>query len=423
MMRFGLLLFSCAGFLSGQLRPFNYDESKVGTYTLPDPLMFANGKPVKTPRDWMNRRRPELLELFANEMFGRTPTRKLPAHYQVTSEDRLALNGAAIRKQVTITFSDSPLTPRIHLLLYLPAIAKTPVPVVLALNFDGNQTISAEPGITLNDVWVRQPGNRTKMIRKPADPKTRGAAASRWPLEKIIAHGFGLATVYSGDIEPDFDGGLPYGVRPLFFREGQTGPEEHDWGCLGAWAWGLSRTLDYLETDQRVDADHVLLMGHSRMGKAALWAGAQDPRFAIVISNESGEGGAAISKRDFGEAIEHLNAVFPHWYSRAYRKYSGHPDQLPFDAHELIALIAPRPLYVSAAHDDLEADAKGQFLAAAFAGPVYQLLGKQGLGTEVMPGLEQPIVHTIAFHERRGKHDVTAYDWDQYLKFADMQWK
>jgi hypothetical protein len=234
-------------------------------------------------------------------------------------------------------------------------------------------------------------------------------------LEKILAHGYGLAHIYYDDIEPDFEGGAQYGVRPVFFAQGPDAG-----AAIAAWTWGLSRALDYLETDKQIDAKHVAVFGHSRLGKTALWAGAEDTRFAMVISNCSGEGGAALSRREFGEQPRHLNKSFPYWFDANYKKYSDHESDLPFDQHELIALIAPRPVYVATAEEDLWADPKGQFLAEVAAGPVYELLGKKGLGTDQWPAVHQPIMHDIGYHHRAGKHDVTAYDWDQYLAFADL---
>ncbi len=414
------VLLAC--FSAGAQRPdTNYDEAKVPKYTLPDPLVMANGRRVRDAKTWQNQRRPEILELYRTEVFGRSPSQQIKPAVKVNSVDQHALGGKAVRKQVTFWLAGENHGPKMDLLIYLPAGTKKPAPVFLGLSFAGNQTVSTDPGVELAEEWVRDPDTKA-MVKRRASEKSRGAAAEQWQLEKILEHGYGLATIYYGDIEPDFDGGIPYGVRPLFFKPGQTAPAADEWAAIGAWAWGLSRAMDYLETDPDVDARHVAVFGHSRLGKTALWAGAQDTRFAMAISNESGEGGAAISRRDFGERTTDLNTRFPHWFCANFRKYNDREDQMPFDSHMLLALVAPRPLYVASAEGDQWSDPRGEFLGAVNASPVYQLLGKPGIGTDQMPALNEPIMHTVAYHIRAGKHDVTAYDWEQYLKFADIQW-
>ncbi|MGA2773811.1 MAG: acetylxylan esterase [Bryobacteraceae bacterium] len=414
------VLLAC--FCAGAQRPdVIYDEARVPKYTLPDPLVMANGERVRDARTWQDRRREEILDLYRTEVFGRNPLRRPKPTVKVNSVDLHALGGKAVRKQVTFWFAGENHGPKMDLLIYLPPGPRKPSPVFLGLSFAGNQTVSADPGIELGEEWVRDPASKA-MVKRRASEKSRGAAAEQWQLEKILEHGYGLATIYYGDIEPDFDGGIQYGVRPLFFKPDQTAPAADEWGAIGAWAWGLSRAMDYLAADRGVDARHVAVFGHSRLGKTALWAAAQDTRFAMAISNESGEGGAAISRRDFGERTTDLNTHFPHWFCANFRKYNDREDQMPFDSHMLLALVAPRPLYVASAEGDQWSDPRGEFLGAANASPVYQLLGKQGLGTDQMPALHQPIMHTVAYHVRAGKHDVTAYDWEQYLKFADLQW-
>jgi hypothetical protein len=395
-----------------------YDEAKVPKYTLPDPLLLKDGERVRDVKTWTARRRPEILELYRTEVYGGVPTTPVKVRFEAGAADPHALDGKAVRKQVTAYFGPKQNGPKMDILIYLPPGATKPVPVFLALSFSGNQTITNDPGVKPGDDWVRDPITKT-MVRRPAG---RGASAQQWQLEKILAAGYALATIYYGDIEPDFDAGIPYGVRPLFFKPGQTAPAPGEWGAIGAWAWGLSRAMDYLETDRAIDAKHVALMGHSRLGKAALWAGAQDTRFSIVISNESGEGGAAISRRDFGERTKDLNTHFPWWFSGNFKKYDEHEDEMPFDSNFLLSLIAPRPLYVASAEGDRWSDPRGEFLGALNAGPVYELFGKQGLGTSQMPQVHEPVQHDVAYHIRAGKHDVTAYDWEQYLKFARMHW-
>jgi hypothetical protein len=399
----------------------NFDEGKVPSYTLPDPLVLAGGQPVRDAKTWTSRRRPEILELYRSEMFGRSASSSRKLNYEVTSEDRQALGGKAVRKQITIYFSDKSDGPRMEVLLYLPAAARKAAPVFVALGFAGNQTVTSDPGIPLGNEWVMDRESK-KYSRRKATEESRGRAAQQWQVEQILAHGYGLATVYAGDIEPDFNGGLPYGIRPLFYKNGQTAPAADDWGALGAWAWGLSRVMDYLEKDRDVDAKRVGVFGHSRMGKTALWAGAQDTRFSLVISNESGEGGAAIARRDYGERTKDLNEHFPYWFCGNFKKYNDREDALPVDSHMLLALIAPRPLYVASAEGDQWSDPKGEFLGALKASPVYELFGRHGIAEQPMPGLRTPVGDSVRYHIRDGKHDVTAYDWEQYLKFADTQW-
>jgi hypothetical protein len=411
MRSFALLLLPLAAGLSQQRPDVIYDEAKVPAYTLPDVL-----GPAHDSKAWPARRE-QILELYRTEVFGHSPAKPANQKFTVVNVDRNALGGRAVRKLVTISFGGGP---ALHMLVYVPA-HKNAAPVFLGLSFSGNQTVCPDPAIPLGEEWVRDPDTK-QMVKRTAPEASRGRASEQWQLDKILAHGYGLATIYYGDIEPDFDGGMKYGVRPLFFRPGQTEPAPEEWGAIAAWAWGLSRAMDYLETDRDVDARHVAVFGHSRLGKTALWAGAQDTRFALVISNESGEGGAAISRRDYGERTQDLNAHFPHWFCANFRKYSGHEDQMPFDSHFLLALTAPRPLYVASAEGDQWSDPRGEFLGAVNASRVYELLGKPGLGTDQMPGIQQPIMHTVAYHIRAGKHDVTAYDWEQYLKFAGMHW-
>jgi hypothetical protein len=394
----------------------NTDESRVPPYVLPDPLMAADGTRIKTADEWNAKRRPELLQLFETEVYGRAPQQKPELRFQIESENRDALGGKAVRKEVTIHIE----TPRgklpLHLLLYAPKTDR-PVPVFLGLNFLGNQSVHSDPRITLCPSWVLGTPE-AGIVDHKATEATRGAEASRWQVEKVVDRGYAIAMMCCGDIDPDFDDGFKNGVHPLFYRDGQTAPELDEWGTIAAWAWGLSRALDYLETDKSVDSKHVAVIGHSRLGKTAVWAGACDPRFAMVISNNSGCGGAALSKRVFGETVGQINKKFPHWFCRNFRKYDDHEELLPVDQHELIALVAPRPVYVASASEDKHADPRGEFLSARNAEPVYRLFGKAGLGTDDMPPVDHPIGDTIHYHIRTGKHDVTEYEWQQYLDFA-----
>ena len=398
---------------------FNYDEAKVGTYTLPDPLTLANGAKVTDTATWKSKRRPEIFKLFESQMQGRSPARTKDMRFEVTSTDKSALGGKATRKEITVHFGAEKDAALMHLLVYFPNGAKQPAPVFLGVNFDGNHTINPDPAITLTEQWTWNSKEKRSELTRPAD-STRGKSIGRWPLEMVLARGYAVATIPRADIEPDYAEGWHHGVRGYFLKKsGKSEFAPDDWGAIAAWAWGLSRALDYFETDKDVDAKRVVVMGHSRMGKAALWAGAADERFAAVISNDSGESGAAISRRDFGETVLRINTSFPHWFCANYKQYGTNVAALPFDAHMLVALSAPRPVYVASAEEDKWADPKGEFLAAKNAEPVYALFKKAGLGVTDWPSVNQPVGEVVCYHVRTGKHDVLDYDWEQYLNFAD----
>ncbi len=397
----------------------NYDEAKVSAYTLPDPLRSNDGRVVTNARMWSQSRRGEILRDLSNLMYGLTPELPIKLRAEVTAVRRDAVEGFATRTLVTLEFFDDPAAPRIHLALYLPNGATGPVPVFLGLNYYGNASVERDPEIPLTEAWMR-PVREAGVVGNRATEATRGIHASRWPLEMALRRGHGIATFYYGDVEPDHLEGWREGIRGYALkRSGRSERAPNEWGALGAWAWGMSRTLDYLAAHPGVDARRVVVFGHSRHGKAALWAGAQDERFALVISNNSGEGGAALARRNFGENIAYSIAHASWRYCDRFRDYTDRPHELPFDQHMLIALMAPRPVYVASATEDGLSDPKGEFLGAVSAAPVYRLFGRVGLGTMEWPAPDRPVGDTIGYHLRTGAHDITAFDWAQYLDFAE----
>ncbi|MDD4515140.1 acetylxylan esterase [Massilibacteroides sp.] len=399
------------GGVRAQSRGENYDESKVPVYTLPDPLICENGQRVTSVRQWETTRRPELLNMFSSQMYGITPKEDIPVEYQIVSEKKNAFQGKASCKQIRFCFKKNGKEIEAMLILYTPNAIKGKVPVFLSYNFMGNQSIDADEDILVS------PG--LKFVKSPDDKSMeRGYQQSRWPIEMILDAGFGLATMCYHDIYPDDNALKDKSVLALFDDYEQTNGRPDAWQALGGWAWGLSRIMDCLEKDDRVNEKQVVVMGHSRQGKATLWSGAQDKRFAIVISNNSGCGGAALSKRRYGETFRIMTNSFPHWLCKTAEQYADNEDMLPFDQHELIALIAPRPVYIASAQEDRWADPKGEFLSGVHAASVYELYGLKGLGVTEMPAVNQPIMNNIGYHIRPGKHDVMDIDWQNYIRFA-----
>jgi len=404
--------------LSARNKRANYREERVPAYTLPDPLMMADGSQVATPAQWRKKRRPELLELFRSCVYGRAPEPPESRASRSFDVDRAALGGQAIREQVTVFLTGREGGPCMDLLIYRPAGAQRPVPAFLGLNFSGNHSIHADPAIRLSRSWMR-PG-REGVVENRATAASRGKSSSRWPVERIVARGYALVTIYYGDIDPDFHDDFRNGIHPHFDGPDPTARPADAWGSIAAWAWGLSRALDFLETHEAIDARRVAVIGHSRLGKTSLWAGARDERFALVVSNNSGCGGAALSRRAYGETVERINTSFPHWFCENFKRFNSRESALPVDQHLLISLIAPRPVYVASADRDLWADPRGEFLSALHAGPVYRLLGATGLPSETMPPLDRPALGAVGYHVRSGAHDVKQFDWERYLDFADL---
>lgn len=388
----------------------NYDETKVGAYSLPNPLQKPDGSLVKTQLEW-KKQRTYLLKLLADNEYGILPTAKVSVSYKVLEIKGNALDGKAIRKRIELVFANKYTA---EMVLYVPKNVAKPA-VFVGLNFCGNHGVTAETDVPIPTKWM--PNSKDGIVvNNHATEKGRASQVSRWQLDYVISQGFAVATAYYGDFEPDHREGWKEGIRGILANELSIKPEQ--WSAIGAWAWGLSRMMDYLQTEPLVNAKKGVIIGHSRLGKGALWAAANDERFAAVISNNSGEGGAAIARRNYGETIGRITSAFPHWFIPKFATYASEPNLLPTDQHTLLSLMAPRPLYVASAADDQWADPKGEFLGAFHAQPAYALFKKEGLGVTEPPTTNQPVGKTVRYHVRTGVHDVTAYDWEQYLKFA-----
>lgn len=388
----------------------NYDESKVPPYTLPDPLVCFNGEPARSVKAWREIRRPEILAAFETNVYGRVPQFETQMKCVTRESDAQALGGIATRRQIEIQLFDDEDAPKILLLMYIPNDAPKPVPAFLGLSY-GNQGVSDDPAI----------------IPSPDTVSTNAQQAHRWPLEMILKRGYAVATFAGADLEIDRHGsgsdpkkrarGWQLGIRGYVARKaGREAPADDEWGAIAAWAWGMSRVMDFFEADKDIDAKKVAVFGHSRTGKTALWAGAKDERFAITISNNSGAGGAALARRWFGETVDILPDV---WFAKNYKRFADHEDRMPVDQHLLVALVAPRPVYIASATLDQWADPRGEFLAAFHATPVFKLHGLKGVGASDMPLPNSPVGDSVRYHIRKGRHNITPFDWEHYLSFAD----
>lgn len=391
-------------------------------FDLPELLVSNDGTKIITANDWENKRRNEVLELFENYEYGKVPANNIKVKFNIKKEIKNALCGKAVLKEVEAVFFNDSDSLEMTILIFLPKLNK-PVPIFLGMNFYGNHTIHCDTNISITDSYV--PNNIEFCIfNNKADHLSRGVRSSRWPVERILERGYGLATIYYGDVDPDFDDGFQNGIHKLFYSNKDKSLKDNEWGSISAWAYGLSKAMDYIETDKNIDKNKVIVFGHSRLGKTALWAGAKDQRFAMVISNNSGCGGAALSKRIFGEKLSDINSNFPHWFCKTFHNYNGKEENLPFDQNMLIALIAPRPIYVASAEKDLWADPYGEYLSLYYSAPVYKLYKEEVFDSIKIPELNEPkLTGKFAYHIRGGGHDITKYDWEQYLNFADKHLK
>nr|WP_295934302.1 alpha/beta fold hydrolase [uncultured Dyadobacter sp.] len=374
---------------SGRMFAQNYDEAKVPHYTLPDVLKTTAGKTIRSDEKWEKLRRPEVLKLFEDNVYGQMPTDYDSIRYALTQDDQPVMNGKATLKQVVVTVFRNRRSVAISLVLFVPAQARKPAPVFLLINNRGKEN---------------------------TDP-TRAKKSEFWPAEMVIDSGFAIAAFHVSDLAPDNKDSYATGVLQKLYPEQLK--KDNGMKAIGAWAWGASRMMDYFETDKDIDAKKVILVGHSRGGKTSLWAAAQDQRFAACVTNCSGNTGAALARRQFGERVSRINTTFPYWFNNNYKKYNDKENALPVDQHMLIALIAPRPVYATNASKDLWADPKGTFLALKAAEPVYALYKiRSGLPKDP-PGIDEPVIGAhFGYHNREGEHNMTAYDWANFIRFA-----
>jgi hypothetical protein len=405
--------------LSAQAFVANYDEASVSMGVLPDPLVGPDGARIQDPKQWPAQRE-YLVNLLAKQAYGLAPTGKADVTWDLV-EEGLMFEGKTKRSQFVVHLKTDAASLDVEFILFQP----NPGPAkgcFLGLNFQGNHSVDADPKIRISKSWFANDA-KTGVTNNQANASNRGGQDRRWPIREINEQGYAVATAYYGDIDPDFDDGFKNGVHALFLSETSSKENPHRWGSIAGWAWGMSRLLDVLERQPGIRPDRVAVIGHSRLGKTALWAGATDPRFSIVISNNSGCGGAAIERRNFGETVARINSSFPHWFCYQFRDYNRNEYAMPFDQHTLIACVAPRPVYIASATQDLWADPKGEYLGGWYATPVYEFLGFQGLPSEHPPEADKSVGERIGYHNRTGAHDILLFDWQQYMRFADRHWK
>ena len=371
----------------------NYDESKVPSYTLPDPLVMSDGNRVTDAGTWRTRRRPEIMRMYETEIYGRIPANAPKMTWEVVDTDPAAKGNTAIMRRAVGRIGTAADGPRVTMMIYTPSKASRPVPLILLVNFGGGPPVEGRPASNAQFT----------------DPPVAA---------DILARGWGYAMVGYQDIQPDRLNTFNQGVIGQTLTAGQQ-PKPDEWGTIGAWAWGVSRIIDYFETDKLVDAKKIAVQGHSRIGKTALWASALDERVAAVYASCSGEMGAALARRDWGETVDDMAQTFPYWFAGNFQKYAGHWNDMPVDAHMLIALSAPRPVFITGGTADQWADPVGEFLAGVAAGPVYRLLGKNDLGATKIPPLDMPLTKgDIGWHYHTGGHAATPADWNAFLEFV-----
>jgi hypothetical protein len=384
-------------------KDLNYEENRLPDYDLPPALVSSLGKPITTPEEWETIRRPEIMSLFANLIYGRIPEPVSPieTEFEVVKEDPEFMGGKATRKDVKIRLSNEQGNIEMHFLVFVPNNVDKPVPAFFKHSFNNTKSKDFDASIT-----------------RP------GRLRNGWPLGEFFDRGYGFCAVYHQDLVGHNEVEFLKTIHKLFYPKGQSFPKAHEWGVLTACAYGAMRGMDYLETDDDIDHTKVAIMGHSKMGKATLWTAAQDERFAIAISAQSGCAGAALWRRKSGETLKKMVTRFPYWLCRNAWKFVEQEDDMPVDQHMLLACIAPRPVYVHSSVGDTRADSRGDYLSAYHASPVYELLGKKGLTSETTPPVGEPITKSdVGYHIREGGHSVELYDWRRFMDFADYHFK
>lgn len=416
----------------------NYSEDKVAPYTLPDPLVMADGRKVASSEMWFKERRPEILKFYENEIYGRVPETAPKVTWEVSETDPAARNGTAIMQHVVGRVGDKPDAPKINMTVYRPANAKGPVPMLLSISFGfvpGGRgpapAKAAEKSDAQKSDTAKAPeksdAQKSDASKAEKSDAAKAPPAGRGPVfdstGEVLGRGWGYATLTYTDIQPDRLNSSNQGVIGLTLKEGETKPAGNEWGSISAWAWGISRAIDYFETDPSVNAKQIAITGASRLGKTVLWAAAEDQRVAAVFSVVSGEMGAALIRRDWGETLDDMAQNFPWQFCGNMQKWAGRWNELPVDQHMLIALSAPRPVYVNGGIGDQWSDPKGEFLSMVAAGPVYRLLGAKDLGVTEVPELDHPIASgDLAFHYHSSGHTAVPADWQTFLEFAQRHY-
>jgi hypothetical protein len=398
--------------------PVNYTEAKVRQYTLPELLTLSNGEKVTDAETWFSKRRPEVLKLVEENIYGRAPGRPKDMSFDVHDKRTPSFDGKALRKQVTIYFTKDKSDNYLDLLIYLPVNTDGPVPLLLHLGWFPNNLVVNDEGVKIGRFWDR----RTKQ-RRPADSGRRFSFG--FNVMQLVEHGYGIAIFNYSDVDPDSLDSIAHGVRALYLKDGQTEPAPDEWGSISAWAWGISRIMDYFETDPQIDEKHIAIYGASRLGKTVLWAGARDQRIACVLAAVSGAGGGALARRNYGETIAHLVAPtrYPYQFARNYQKWADNVDEFPVDSHMVIALLAPRAVLLQTGNTDKWSDPYGEFLAAKAATPVFELVGEKGIEVEKLPEPDVPLMNTLGYFMHDGGHGTLPSDWDVFLKFMQMHLK